>query len=151
MKNRQTKSSVGCWEAMGGVSLFAMALSACLEPEPLALEHEVYEVEGGVETLVDSGCSELPDEPGSGFGFGFGTAPGLKPVAYSVSYSFDNDSVLVSAGEAGGAVTEREYDELFLSSGQEDEFVVELTDDFALRLVNRGVSGCGLSEDGAAL
>ena len=102
---------------------------------------------------LDPGGVTRPDVVGarSGFGFGFGTAPGLKPVAYSVSYSFDNDSVLVSAGEAGGAVTEREYDELFLSSGQEDEFVVELTDDFALRLVNRGVSGCGLSEDGAAL
>jgi hypothetical protein len=117
----------------------ALAFMACVQPEVLALEHEVYEVLDGVETLVDSGCTELPQGLGEGFGFGFGTAPGVRPVAYSVSYSFENERVLVSAGAADGSeVTEREYDEAFLSSGQE----VELADDFALRLRNRGVSEC---------
>jgi hypothetical protein len=124
----------------------ALAFVACVPPEVLALEHEVYEVQGGVATVVDSGCTELPQGPGEGFGFGFGTAPGIRPVAYSVSYSFENERVLVSAGAADGSeLTEREYDEAFLSSGQEDEFVVELADDFALRLRNRGVSECDTS------
>lgn len=120
-------------------------LSACAMPEVLALEHEVYEVEGGVETLVDSGCSELPDAPGAGFGFGFGTAPGGSVVPYFVSYEFQSDLVRVSAGAAGLPATEAEYDEAFLRAGGEDELVVELADGFALRLLNRAVDGCDVS------
>ena len=81
-----------------------------------------------------------------GFGFGFGTAPAGAGVSYSVSYEFDSDSVVVSAGAADGSeFVEREYDEVFLRSGQSDELVIELEAGFALRLVNRGASGCGLS------
>lgn len=142
MKSK-SKNAVVCRWALGYVSLFAAVLPACLEPEPLALEHEVYEVEGGVETLVDSGCTELPDGE-AGFGFGFGAAPGGAPVPYFVSYTFESDSVLVSAGAFDGNATEREYDELFLSSGQEDELFVDLAQDFGLLLVNRGVRGCAV-------
>lgn len=135
------------WRMGAGGGLLALALMACAEPEPLALEHEVYEVVDGVESLVDEGCTELPDEPGAGFGFGFGTAPGGARVAYSVSYDFDGDSAVVSAGATGGSgFVEREYDAVFLRSGQSDELVVELEEGFALRLVNRGASGCGLSD-----
>lgn len=136
----------GRWRIGAGLGLLALALVACAEPEPLALEREVYEVVDGVESLVDEGCTELPDELGGGFGFGFGTAPSGDGVAYSVSYDFDSDSVVVSAGAlSGSGLVEREYDEVFLRSGQTDELVVELAEGFALRLVNRGATGCGLS------
>ena len=159
MKNKLMQSSGG-WSAseervngVGGVGTYrragallgaaALALAACAQPEPLSLEHEVYEVEGGVERLVDSGCTQLPEDPGASFGFGFATAPGGAAVSYSVSYTFENDRVVVSAGAFGGAgLSERVYDEAFLSSGREDEFVVGLADDFALLLRNRGTSGC---------
>jgi len=127
----------------------------CVEPEEfapptrtqvLAMQHEVYEVEGGVETSVVSGCDELPGDPGAAIGFGLGPAPGFRPVAYTVSYEFHNDTVSMSAGAAEGEPVRREYDELFLSSGGEDEFFVALSEDFGLRVVNRGVpGGCGLS------
>lgn len=137
-------SSAGsCRRADVLFGVIALALAACAQPEPLALEHEVYEVEGGVESLVDSRCTQLPEQPGESFGFGFGTAPGGALVSYAVSYAFENDRVVVSAGALGGAgLSERVYDEAFLSSGREDEFVVGLADDFALLLRNRGVSGC---------
>jgi hypothetical protein len=112
----------------------------------LALQHEVYEVGSGVETSVTSGCDELPRDPGAAFGFGLGTAPGIRPVAYSVSYEFRNDSVSMSAGATEGEPVRREYDAAFLSSGGEDEFFVELAPDFGLRVLNRGVpGGCGVS------
>lgn len=152
IKNGHTKSTAGYGATLAGAMLWGLAVQACVAPpEPLALEHEVYEVQGGAETLVDSGCTELPTETGAGFGFGFGAAPGPSPSGYSVSYTFENDSVLVSAGAFGGNSTEREYDELFLSTEREDELVVEIAPDFALRLVNRGVSGCGVSGGGASL
>ena len=117
-----------------------LALAACAQPEPLALEHEVYEVEGGVESLVDSRCTQLPERPGESFGFGFGTAPGGALVSYAVSYAFENDRVVVSAGALGGAWALQESQHA--GAGREDEFVVGLADDFALLLRNRGVSGC---------
>lgn len=142
---REASSRLG-WPA-AVTTAWALALAACAQPEVLALEHEVYAVEAGVETLVSSGCDVLPDEPGAGFGFGFGTgpAPGGVGVGYSVSYEFENELVRVSAGGSSGPSTEVEYDEAFLRSGGEDELVLELADDFALRLVNRAVNGCGVS------
>lgn len=159
------ESSIGClskesvaalgsrrWGIGAGFGLLGLALTACAEPEPLALEHEVYEVVGGVESLVNENCTELPDELGGGFGFGFGTAPAGGSVAYSVSYEFDSDGAVVSAGAADGSgFVEREYDEAFLRSGLSDELVVELEEGFTLRLVNRGASGCGLSAEPPAL
>jgi hypothetical protein len=132
-------------QAVAQLGLLALALSACALPEVLALEHEVYEVSGGVETLVSSGCTELPEDPGPSFGFGFGAAPGGAPVAYSVSYDFQSDLVRVSAGGFGAAATEAEYDQAFLRAGGEDELVVELAEDFSLRLLHRGVDGCDVS------
>jgi hypothetical protein len=118
----------------------------CVEPEVLALQHDVYEVDGGVETSVVSGCDELPRDPGAAFGFALGPAPGIRPVAYTVRYEFQNDTASMSAGAAEGEPVRREYDEVFLSSGEEDEFFVALSDDFGLRVVNRGVpGGCGPS------
>lgn len=137
-------NTVACWGVLGRAGLVTAALSACVKPEPLALEREVYEVENGIEKLVDSGCTELPEPGGPTFGFGFGAAPGGAPVPYFVSYAFETDSVLVSAGAFDGNAVEREYDELFLSSGEEDELFVNLAEDFGLLLVNRSVSGCGL-------
>jgi hypothetical protein len=121
-------------------------LSGCAQPEVLAFQHDVYEVDGGVEISVSSGCDELPRDPGAGFGFGLGTAPGIKPVAYSISYEFRNDSVSMTAGATEGAPTQREYDAAFLSSGGEDDFFIELTADFGLHVINRAVpGGCALS------
>ena len=121
-------------------------LAACAEPEPLALEHEVYEVDGGVESLVDSGCDELPEGPGEAFGFGLGTAPGLRPVAYAFNYLFENETVLFSAGVAGEApLAEREYDATFLRSDAVDDFSVDLGEGFALHMINRAAPGCAVS------
>lgn len=159
--------SSGSWQRRGGAlaGLLGVLLAAC-GPEPLALEHEVYEVDGGVESLVDAGCNELPEGPGAAFGFGFGTAPSVRPVAYTVSYLFETERVLVAAGPAGspgllelsdptrvsggssadadGAI-EREYDAAFLASDEVDEVAVALGASFGLRLVNRGVPGCSVS------
>ena len=67
-------------------------------------------------------------------------------MAYSISYEFDNDTASMSAGAVESEPVRREYDAAFLSSGAEDEFFVVLSDDFGLRVVNRGVpGGCGLS------
>jgi len=134
----------GRWGALG--LLLIAAGPGCAQPEVLALEHEVYEVDAGVERQVNSGCDELPQAPGSGLGFGFGTAPGAAPVPYSVSYEFGNDSVSMSAGAFGGELAQREYDAAFLRAGDEDEFFVDLSDGFGLRVLNRGVpGGCGIS------
>ena len=133
------------WLAVLALPLWALT-PGCAEPEVLALQHDVFEVSGDVETSVTSGCDELPQDPGAAFGFGLGTAPGIRPVAYSISYEFNNDTASMSAGAVESEPVRREYDAAFLSSGAEDEFFVVLSDDFGLRVVNRGVpGGCGLS------
>jgi hypothetical protein len=127
-----------------GSRLWWLALlgAACAEPEPLALEHEVYEVDDGNETLVEASCDELPQD-GSSFGFGLGTAPGIRPVSYSFNYDFQMDRVSFSAGSTDGAVrVERQYDEAFLGAGGVDDFLVELGDNFALHVINRAAAGC---------
>jgi hypothetical protein len=146
--DRTTDRATHCWMLGAGLLAFVGSVPACAPPEVLVLEHEVYEVNSGEETLVDSGCTELPTGPGEGFGFGFGTAPGASPVTYFVSYEFDNDSVFVSAGstEAGAGVS-RDYDADFLKSGEEDTLGVALSDAFALRLTQRGVTACNVSSD----
>ena len=137
-------TSARVWLAALTLPLWGVTLG-CVEPEVLALEHDVYEVAGGVGTSVVSGCDELPQDPGAAYGFGLGPAPGIRPVAYTVSYEFRNDTVSMSAGAAEGEPVRREYDEVFLSSGDADEFFVALSDDFGLRVVKRGVpGGCGL-------
>lgn len=126
----------------GVMGLLALLGTACEQPEPLALEHEVYEVDGESETLVDASCDELPENEGS-FGFGFGTAPGARPVAYSFNYAFETERVLFSAGPADGPpLTQREYDEAFLRSDGVDDFLVELGENFALHVINRAAPGC---------
>ena len=127
--------SIAGLKVAAGVAAGLMLLSACAEPEPLALNHEVSEVRSDGETVVVSSCTEL--DPGTGFGFG--TA---GDVTYGVDYTFSRDAVDVRVSNATGVVAEREYTREFLISGERDEIVVPVSDDVALRLVNSGSFGC---------
>ena len=130
MKTREASTLVR------SLAFVSLALSpACVEPEVLALQHEVYELRGGVESEVTSGCTELSE----GFGFGFGTAP---DPTYSVEYSFRSGGASVRVSGDDGLLDERDYSEEFLASGQEDEMIVPVGGDVVLRLVNSGTPGC---------
>lgn len=119
--------------------------SACLEPDVLALQYEVFEIRAGVESEATSGCTELSE----GLGFGFGTAP--EPT-YSVEYSFRSDGASVRVSDDEGVLEERDYSEEFLASGQRDEMIVPVGGDVVLRLIHSGSPGCdddlgGISAD----
>jgi hypothetical protein len=95
----------------------------------------VSQVQDGEETLVTSGCQELEE----GLGFGFGQ---FDP-SYEVEYQFQSDSVTVTVSSEGRELDGRVFTEEFFLAEAEDEMLVEITDDLALHIVNSGsATGC---------
>ena len=129
-------------KSLGGLLVLGALCAGCEPEEPLALNFEVSEVSGGEETVVTSGCQELED----GLGFGFGR---FQPT-YGVEYSLAVDSVTFTVTGDAGVLAEGTYEEEFFLLEAEDEVVVPVDDELSLRLVHRGGSA-GCEEEGGAL
>ena len=130
-------------KSLGGWVLLAGLVGACepLDEPTLALNFAVSQVEDGEETVVTSGCQELEE----GLGFGFGQ---FDP-SYEVEYLFESDSVTVTVSSEGRALDGRVFTEDFFLGEAEDDMLVPITDELSLHLVNTGsATGCEPSVEG---
>jgi hypothetical protein len=122
---------------LGGLVLLVGVVCGCepLDEPTLALNYAVSQVQDGEESVFTSGCQELEE----GLGFGFGQ---FDP-SYEVEYLFSSDSVTVTVSSEGRELDRRVFDEDFILGEGVDDALVPITDDLSLHLVNVGsATGC---------
>ena len=114
----------------------AAVLAGCGEPLFLMFEEHLQTPEG--ERLVGGGCESI------GGGTSGSSSGGATGVAYSIEHQgHDGEGVRVLVRDGSGRLREaRDYNEDFLSSGEVDEFEIELSAQNILRLRYWGGTTC---------
>ena len=114
----------------------AAVLAGCGEPLFLMFEEHLQTTEG--ERLVGGGCESI------GGGTSGSSSGGATGLAYSIEHEgHDGEGVRVRVRDGSGRLLEvRDYNENFLSSGEVDEFEIELSAQHILRLRYWGGPTC---------